>query len=35
MTDQADRWEQGTKILVILAHPDDPEFLWEVPLLVG
>lgn len=26
MTEQTDRWETPQKILVILAHPDDPEF---------
>jgi len=26
MTGQTDRWESSQKILVILAHPDDPEF---------
>src|SRR5687768_16753080 len=26
MTEQTDHWETSQKILVILAHPDDPEF---------
>ncbi|MFZ3070755.1 MAG: PIG-L deacetylase family protein [Anaerolineaceae bacterium] len=26
MTEPVDKWPQGAKILVILAHPDDPEF---------
>src|SRR5258706_14115368 len=32
MTEQTDHWEASQKILVILAHPDDPEFFCDATL---